>query len=487
MKKLGPVGVKSPERPISVSEAIGKYELISVDNDLGYLIVTERKRFDDEFTKIPSLSELGGSATRWRRVLGGEEYNPELMGINGLQLYDRMRRSDATIHQSLVIAKTPVLQGRWWVEAADPDDEFQVMIAEFIEKALFDWMSIGWTQFLTESLLMLDYGYYFFEKVFEFRRVDGVERLVWKKFAPRHPLDVEDWEFDAHGGPRGVFMQEFEEEETIWLPIDKLLVFSYQKEAGNIEGISVLRSSYKHWYYKENLYKIDAIQKERHSVGIPVIKLPPNYNKKDKELAEELGRNLRANEQAHVVLPPLWELEFAEVRGNPVDVVKSIEHHDMKIKENVLAGFLTNTSGQGTTTLVDLYLKASRHIADILREVINKHAIPELVFWNWPGITEFPKLRVRRIGEVTDLRTLTFALRNLIGADALRPDDDFEEWAREEFDLPRRDEDSDRVQEGIDREIEEQKRQEGANAGLPRQGPPSAGQGEGTGDDNSGG
>ena len=484
--KLGPVGIKSPEPPLSVSDVIGKYELVSVDNELGYMVVTERQKHAEIPDSLPILDELGGSATRWRRVLGGEEYNPELMGINGLRLYDRMRRSDATIHQSLTIAKTPVLQGRWWVEAEDPDDEFQIMIANFVEKALFDWMSIGWTQFLTEALLMLDYGYYFFEKVFEFRQVDGQTRLVWKKFAPRHPLDVEDWEFDAHGGPRGVFMQEFEEEETIWLPIEKLLVFTHQKEAGNIEGISVLRSAYKHWYYKENLYKIDAIQKERHSVGVPVIKLPPNYNNKDKELAEELGRNLRANERAHVVLPPNWELEFAQLHGNAVNVVESIEHHDMKIKENVLAGFLSSTGTTNVDTLIDLYLKASRHTADLLREVINKHAIPELVFWNWPGITEFPKLKVRRIGEVTDLRTLTFALRNMIGADALRPDDEFEEWFREETDLPRRDASTDRVQEKIDREVE-QERLATARVDLPRQGPPSTNQGEGTGNDGSGG
>lgn len=84
-------------------------------------------------------------------------------------------------------------------------------------------------------------------------------------------------------------------------------------------------------------------------------------------------------------------------------------------------------------------MKAIRFTADILRATINKHAIPQLIDYNFPGVTRYPKLRARRIGEANELRTISFALRNAVGAKVIIPDDDLEEWMRDELDLPRPD------------------------------------------------
>ena len=483
--RIGPVEIRRHEREPEPSpnghrdlkEILKDYQVVDMDEEGGYLVVAPRKFSIDE-----SLvdKELGAAGTSWRRLLGGEEYNSKLAGIEGIKIYDQMRRSDGAVRQSLRIAKTPVLGGRWFVESYEPGNPEQDKIAKFIEDALFRWQSISWFQFLTEALLMLDFGYYAFEKVFTIREVrvgDQPEtKVIWKKFAPRHPLDVVEWVYDINGGVNGAYFYSFEGDEEIWIPISKLLVFTYDMEAGNIEGISLLRSAYKHWYIKDNLYKIDAIQKERHGIGIPVIKLPPNYTAKDKSLANELGRNLRTNERAHVVLPPMWELEFAEIKGRTVDIAASIEHHDRQIIGNVLGNFMGAGTRNRSSVQVDLFLKAMRFIADIIADVINKYAIPELVDYNFSGAPGYPRLGVRRIGETTDWRTLSFAIRNFIGASVIRPDDPLEEWVRKEMDLPPLDEDS----------IRQVATPQLPRVGPPRQGPPSARQGQGTGNDRSG-
>jgi hypothetical protein len=210
--------------------------------------------------------------------------------------------------------------------------------------------------------------------------------------------------------------------------------------------MSVLRSAYKHWYYKEQLYKIDAIQKERHGIGIPVIKLPVGYSQSDKTVANDLGRNLRTNERAHVVLPPNWDLSFAELKGQPVDVIKSIEHHDSLIEKNVMGSFVSATNA--TDENHDMFLKSARFIADIITETWNKYAIKQLVDYNWTNV-EYPKLRARRIGEQSDWRTVSFALRNLIGAGVIVPDDPLEDSARDLMDLPRRDPKTARLVRGV--------------------------------------
>ena len=390
---------------------------------------------------------LGGKEIGSTSIL--PEYNNTLVGISGLEVYDQMRRSDASVRTSLRLAKTPVLAAKWGIDPADREDPASIEQAEFIEWALFKGMSISWEQVLMEAMLMLDFGYYMFELVFDTKEWNGEARTVWTKWAPRHPMQIggEGWVYDDAGGPEGVWMQGEEGKEDVFIPIEKLVVFTYDREANNMEGISLLRSSYKHWFYKENLYKIDAIQKERHGIGIPVIKLPPGFTPTDKTLADELGRNLRTNEQAHIVLPPYWELIFAKVEGQPTNPIESIDHHVKEIAKNVLGQFVDTGAAASKEQEIDLFMKAIRFTADIVRAIINKHAIPQLIDLNYPDVTDYPVLRARRIGEVNELRTLSFAFRNFVGAGTVIPDDPLEDWVRDELDMPRADKSTARLPE----------------------------------------
>ena len=396
-------------------------------------------------------NELGSSVpspfTSWVR----REYNKDLYGIKGLRKYDQMRKSDGTVRGTMRLAKTPVLAGQWSMKPASQSSKDQ-MIANFIWQNLTSWTTSSWPQTLTEALLMLDFGYYMFEKVFArgeqvTNDPDARGKIVWQKLAPRHPMDVKEWFFDYEGGPlsvdlwappvyvpglQGGVFQGFQ--QWVNIPINKLVVFSFDKEAGNIEGISLLRSAYKHWYYKDNLYKIDAIQKERHGIGVPVIQLPVGYSPQDLSLADALGRNLRTNDRAHVVLPPNWTLAFAELKGHPVDCIASINHHDEQIEKQILGQFL-NTHQKTDEQDQTLFLKATRFTADIVTDSINSYLIPQLVDMNWAGV-RYPKLVVKRIGEQEDWRTTSFTLRNYVGAGIIIPDQALEDHLRDEMGLP---------------------------------------------------
>jgi hypothetical protein len=204
----------------------------------------------------------------------------------------------------------------------------------------------------------------------------------------------------------------------------------------------VLRSAYKHWYYKEQLYKIDAIQKERHGIGIPVIKLPMGFKPEDKTSAENLGRNIRTNERAHIVLPPNWDVFMLKLEGNPMDCLKSVEHHNAAIRENILVNFIGEHARNEDLVM---FYKASRFVADIVAETVNLYLIPKMVAPNFGVQDCYPKLKVRRIGEVADWRTLSFAVRNFIGAGVIIPDAVLEANIRDELDLPAADPDSARL------------------------------------------
>jgi hypothetical protein len=412
-----------------------QFDLVEVEDDVIVVTPHQSRAFAE-----PDMRELGVTGSSTWYSFAREDYNPKLRGQSGLRIFDEMRKSDGQIAMSLTLRKLPVLAARWYIQPASQSKKDK-KIAEHIWTNLTRRMSVSWPLWLQESLAFLDFGWYAFEKVFE--RRDGL--IWWRKIAPMHPMDSMGWNYDPNGGPKScTFPGAGNGYEGKEIPIDKLVVFTNRKEGGNMEGVSELRTVYKHWYFKDTLYKIDAIQKERHAVGIPVIVLPPNYTPADKAAANQMGRNLRSNEKAHIVLPPFWEVKMLELEGQPVDVIASINHHDTQIARNVLAPFMNDSSAGGNDSDVvgDLYMKASRQTADVIRDGINKWAIPEIVEYNWGknAAENPPELRVRRIGETVDWRTISFTLRNLVGAQLLRPDKPLLDAMREEFDLPEVDE-----------------------------------------------
>jgi hypothetical protein len=346
-------------------------------------------------------------------------------------------------------------------------------IAEFVERNLFRELNVPWSRVVEDALLMCEYGYFPFEKVF----TQSDSKVKLQKLAPRHPMDIREWYWDDNGGPDGIRMEPTDNDgyrEPVDIPISKLVVFVLEQEAGDLRGTSILRSAYKHYYYKDTLYKIDAIQKERHGIGVPLIKLPPGFNAKDRALAEDLGRNLRTNERAHIVAPMNWEITFAVLGGNPVDCIPSIVHHDMKIKSNILAPFMDEPDVRPDS--LDVYYKSTRYIANTVCDTFNHFVIPQMVDYNFAR-GGYPKLRVRRIGEQEDIRTMSFSFRNFVGSGAIRPDDELEKFLRTELDLPPMDESSTRLQvtpqmgggtpDGAPSAPSTPK------VGAPRQGPPS--------------
>lgn len=463
------------EKP-TLTEVLGKYNIVDAYPEQGFIVVADRQeKLTDTIGTTPTV-ELGSSSpspwTSWIR----DEYVPELRDQQGLVQYYRMVRNDGAIRSSLRLFKTPPTAARWFIKPAS-DSAIDKRIATFVADNIFNKLNVTWPTLLGDILLMCNYGFMIFEKVWTVCS-DGKVRL--KKLGPRHPADIRDWLFDANGGPSGIVLEPMENSitgEGVTIPIDKLVIFSFEPEAGDLKGTSVLRSVYKHWYYKDTLYKIDAIQKERHGIGVPVIKLPTGYSSQDKIAAEELGSNLRTNERAHVVLPPGWDLIFAKVEGQLVDCMKSIEHHDMAIAINVLGPFLKEPKVDTAST--DLFYKAARTLALYVTAIFNRFIIPQLVDYNFRLGTNrsYPQLMARRIGEWNDIRTQTFALRNLAGAGFLRPDDTVETVLREDLDLPPMDPETLRDPLHPSEEVNEEdddlasRRQRGAKAGLPRQQP----------------
>jgi phage gp29-like protein len=407
------------------------------------------KKPKQSFQELPQQqlrSELGfgGSGVGYLLTnLGADEYLPELSFPKCIQVYTRMRRSDATV-QALELAITLPIRATDWDVRPASDDPTAKEAADLVYDNLFGGMTHTFDDFLRDALLALFYGFVVFEKVFEERD----DYIVWRKFAPRHPQTIERFLFDETGGLAGVRQVGFDplgRFRQVDIPIDKLLVFIWRRELGNPYGVSVLRAAYKHWFLKDLAYKLQAIALERWAVGIPVGKVPAGTSEQDKQTFLQMLEAMRGHERAAMVLPEDYSVELigaeAGQRANQA-FVEAIQHHDTMIVKSVLAQFLNLGTGDvGSWALSrdhsQLFLMGLNSVAQWFADHINRYAIPQLCRLNFgEDFTDFPELTFTDLRLVLQREVLAEAIGKLVQVGILTPDRSLQEWVRDVFDLP---------------------------------------------------
>jgi len=365
-------------------------------------------------------------------------------------VYEEMTNGDSAVDVSLRAAKSPILGADYMVEAADATPEAEE-IREFVEFNLLAGTNAPFLIILEDILRMYEQGFSVVEKVYEERewapKRTGANRRKYtmlRKLAPRPSSTIKEIKYDDNGGPVSVVQSAIRADgkpEDVEIPIEKLIIFSNNRRGGNLEGKSLLRTSYRPWFFKTNLYNIDGVQKERHGMGFPHIELPPGYTDAQKTAALELVQNIRTNERGGAVTPYGWKLSFLELPGQPVDVMRSIEHHDGQIMLNTMTQFLLlglEGSGGGRATSgshQDMFNKSLRYVGNLICDYINLYCVPYLVGYNFKT-DKFPRLRVRNIGETKDMQQWASAMANLKAQGLINYTPETEEWVRSVIDAP---------------------------------------------------
>lgn len=368
-----------------------------------------------------------------------------------LKTYNMMARTDAVTSVSLRAGKIPVQSADIYIDPVGEDDQADV-IRQFVEDNLFNNITTPFSYVVTKILRMFQDGATVLNPVYTAgvwapnkARANRKNHTMLSKLAYRPAITIDRIEYDNDGGPQIIHHNALRADgrtEQVPIPIDQAIIFQFG-DADDYLGDSVLRSAYPHWYYKTYLYKIDAIQKERHGIGVPKGKLPPGAKKEDKEILKELLANLRTNEQAEMVLPAGYEVEFAKLEGQLVNVLESANHHDVLIMLNIFAEFMMlglESSGGGRATSgaqTDVYYKSAWFTAQSICDCFNMFLIPKLVLYNFETDV-FPQMKVRNIGQSRDLQQLSAALANLRRANLITGDIETENWTRNQFDMPKK-------------------------------------------------
>lgn len=391
---------------------------------------------------VPKRKEIGDTGgIVLQGYIDSAEYNQELRGIRRIKVYNQMRLGDATVQAALKAVKLPIEQARWRVEPAG-DRRQDKKIAELVEKELFDMPTRTWQEMLQNILLYLDYGVMPFEVVYEIREEHDYgfdyPAIGLRKLAPRFPDTIDKWQLP--GGGAGIV--QITDKGTFEIPMEKLVIFVNQKEGDNWEGVSILRSAYKHWFIKDKLYMIDAMATERQGLGIPYAEAPSGATPQDEDKIEEILKNMRANEKGYIMYPAGWKVGIQNMEGGGIkNPTQMIQHHDRQITKNVLAQFLELGGGgsSGSWALSrdqsELFILSIESVARYVTDVANRYLVRKLVDFNFDDVSEYPELTYDKIGKV-DLNAYTTSLQRAMQVGAIVADSSVQRHVRDLFEFP---------------------------------------------------
>jgi len=390
-----------------------------------------------------------------------EEFLRELQGRKGIEVYKEMSENDDIIVTILFATEMLMRQSKWSIQEAGTE-QADLDAAEFVRTCMDD-MEETWSDFISEVLSFLTYGWSYHEIVYKRRMgrsknpetnskyTDGL--IGWRKLPIRSQDTLWEWKYDEKDNLIGLVQCAPPLYEQVFIPIEKALHFKTKSRKGNPEGRSVLRNCYRNWYFKRRIQEIEGIGIERDLAGLPVLEAPEGVDIWSDEYAAELAkaerivRSVRRDEREGIVLGNGWKFSLTSTGGRrQFDTNQIIERYDTRMAMTVLADFvLLGHQAVGSFALssdkTELFGVALGAFLDLICEVFNNQAIPRLIDINgehFAGITDYPILTHGDI-ETQDLGQLGEFVSKMVGIGAITPDESMEDYLRLAADLPERD------------------------------------------------
>ena len=428
-----------------------------------------------------------------------EEFLRELQGRRGIEVYKEMSENDDVIGAILFATEMLMRQSEWSVQEAGPG-QADKDAAEFVRTCMDD-MEETWSDFISEVLSFLTYGWSYHEIVYK-RRMGNTKNpetrskysdglIGWRKLPIRSQDTLWEWKYDERDNLIGLIQCAPPMYEQVFIPLEKALHFKTKSRKGNPEGRSILRNSYRGWYFKRRIQEIEGIGIERDLAGLPVLTAPDGVDIWSDEYKEELAkaeaivRSVRRDEREGIVLSNGWQFSLTSTGGRrQFDTNQIIERYDTRMAMTVLADFvLLGHQNVGSFALssdkTELFGVALGAFLDLICEVFNKQAIPRLIDINgehFAGITDYPELIHGDI-ETQDLGKLGEFVSKMVGIGAITPDSGMEAYLRMAADLPEMDPET--AYGATERPTGPQGGQDGkGQGGDPKQPPTAAGDGK---------
>ena len=395
------------------------------------------------------------------------EANPDLLWPESINVFDKMRREDAQVASVFRAVTLPIRSTKWEIDPAGARDEVVKFVATDLGLPIKGQDPVAplrtrgrfsFREHLRLALLELVYGHSYFEQVYRIERdADGNFRAHLGKLAWRPPRTISNIKVAGDGGLISI-EQYGKAGKPVEIPVTQLVAYVNEREGANWIGQSVLRSAYKNWLLKDRELRAQALTIERNGLGVPVYTSAPvpdgmtggdakTWQEEEKAAGLKIAKDFRAGEQSGASLRNGAKLELIGVTGDLPDTEKPIRYQDEQIARAVLAHFLNLGTETGSwalgSTFADFFANSLNAVADQVADTFNQHVIEDVVDANWGESEPAPRLVPAAIG--SEHPATAEAIKSLIDAKALTPDEQLESHLRALYGLPVKDAATSRV------------------------------------------
>lgn len=400
-------------------------------------------------TEIGQASEAAssftgtGMAAGWSTYIDTRDYAPKMNWPARFEAVERML-TDSQVEGLRLGCQLPTRRLRWVI---DPQDARGV-VAEGVAK---DWgLPIkGQKDFkrgrrrgrfshdahLTTALRTLDHGFRFFEQHGEIGE-DGLWHL--RKLADRSPRTMVNGQIRT--APDGGLVEIVQGigRAPKPIPVNRLIAYVWDQEAGNWTGRSMLRGAYRPWLAKDLVFRVTPLLHERNGMGVPIATAPQGATQEQIDALSATAQAYRSGDKAGGALPFGSDLKFKGVEGTIPDGPGFMRFCNEEMAKGFLAMFMqlgtTETGSRSLgTVLLDYFSYCIEAIADWYAEITTAHGIEDWVDWNYGPDEEAPALAWERVqNEELDIQDLC----TLVDKGLIQVDPELESDLRRRYKLP---------------------------------------------------
>ncbi len=374
------------------------------------------------------------------------ETTPELVWPQSVYVYDQMRRQDAQVGSVLRAVTETLLRTPWRIDPAGARARVVKFVADDLGLPVVGKKPsapprtkdrFSWSSHLREALLMLPMGHAYFEQVYRVTPDGSAAHL--RKLSYRPAKTIERIDVAPDGGL--VAIKQYwtaVDREPQPIPVNHLVAYIHAREGGNWLGTSILRNCYKNWLLKDRLLRVQAQTIERNGLGVPLYKDAPDGTPATMSAGLAMAKAWRAGEAAGAAVSHDADLLLRGVEGTLPDAMPVIEYHDSQIARAVLAHFLNLGQQTGSwalgTTFADFFTMSLQTLAEQIRDTATQHIVEDLVDVNFGEDEPAPRLVFDEIG--SRQAATAQALKTLVDAGVIHPDEVLEESSRQQYGLP---------------------------------------------------
>lgn len=360
--------------------------------------------------KKPSLGELASAADDIYLAWTPRYFNPDRLAAKkgGLVIYKNMREDDQ-VKACLRLKKAATTTSGWDIEVPIKDSKVQEKSEEHKDfiNYVFTQMEGTVEGMITSILSAFDYGFSVHEMVYNYidqGRFRG--KIGLKSIRAKSPTRF-TFEIDENGRlkQKGLLQRQDNGKYTP-LPIDKFVIYTYQKEFDNYYGESDLKSAYRPWFIKQNVLRFWAIYLEKFS--IPIAKGQVTAGRVTDTQRDDF-KSLMQRIQAgmSVLMPQGMTLDLLESERIDRGVFnQAIEALNIAIARSILIPQmigLVPAAGTGSYAKGDIELKMFdwilKDINTNTQEVINEQLVRPLIDINYGEQEEYPRFVIKPLKE----------------------------------------------------------------------------------------